>query len=65
MLKKIEIKIPKNIGIHEDSRTKAKTMAVPIQFDIANSGILMLCKITNKKWIPSDEIESITINFKK
>ncbi len=63
--KSLTINIPADATVFADKKTNVKTMALSFVFpqDYTN-GIVSITKLMKFPWQPSQQIESITINFK-
>jgi len=59
----VELTIPKKIGVYEDKKTKAQTVALPFKFLDGTPGVVMVTKLRGGKWKPTEDIVSIQINF--
>lgn len=70
-LKKEKIKEPNfaELTIHEstavftDSKTNARTIALPFRLPDGTSAVLMVCRLKDDVWVPSKEIKSIKITY--
>ena len=60
-----EYKIPDGIAILTDSRTKVKTIGIPINFPSSINGMVGITHLSSEPWNPSEDIESIIIVFKQ
>lgn len=61
---KQEIAIPEDVAVFEDKRTNARSIALPFEFPNGKHGIVIMTRLTKMPWLPSNDIESITIHFK-
>ena len=59
----IELTIPDRLMVHEDPKTKAKTIALPFQLSDGINAALMICRLNESNWNPKEEIKKITITF--
>ena len=59
-----QIIIPKNVSVFKDKKTSANTVAFPFQFLTGEHGILSITRLSPLPWKPSEDIETININFK-
>lgn len=60
-----EIIVPKVISVFQDRKTLVKTVAFPFTFKNGKNGILSITHLDPSSWRPSDDIESIVVNFTK
>ena len=59
-----EIILGKNVKVTTDRNSKTRVVNFPFDFPNGDMGVLIVCKVKNADWIPSDDIVSININFK-
>lgn len=59
-----EIAVPEKLAVNTDKKTGAKSVYFPFQLPDGSNAALCIIKLVKMGWIPSDEIESITIKFK-
>jgi hypothetical protein len=60
-----EIVIPNRLAVLEDKKTKVKTVYFPFQFPDGANGVISITKLKTSPWKPSDDIESVYINYNK
>lgn len=58
-----EIALPEKMSVFVDKKTKARTIALPLEFPDGSHGAVMLCRVKNSDWNPGEMIKSVTINF--
>ena len=51
------------VKVTEDKRTKTRIANFPFEFPDGTRGIVIVCRVKDKPWIPSKDITSININF--
>lgn len=47
-----------------DKKSGARVMSLPFEFPDGTDGIVIICKMTQLPWKPSDEILNLNVNFK-
>lgn len=52
-----------DIAVYADSKTGARTIALPFRLPDKTSAVVMICKLKDEVWMPHKEIKSITINY--
>lgn len=57
------ITIPEKISVFEDKKTLVKTVAFPFTFPNGRNGIISVTHLDPRAWLPSRDINNITINF--
>ena len=62
-VKSAEITIVPNLAVHEDQRTKYKSVAFPFTFSSGENGVLIITRLHKSRFEPEKEIKSIVINF--
>ncbi len=62
--KQEEIIIPNKLSVFTDKRTGARTVAFPFDFPSGKHGVCTVTNLDDKTWQPSDDIETVLINFK-
>jgi hypothetical protein len=63
MLKKIELKIPSEPPVFVDSKTNARSIALPFRLPDGTSAVAIITKLKDDTWIPQKEIKSLVINY--
>ena len=58
-----EIPIPEKISVYEDKKTKARTVALPLDFPDGTHGAVMITRIKNQDWNPGEMVKSVTVTF--
>ena len=62
-MKKLEIKIPKVPHLFVDTKTNARTLALPFKLEDGSDAIMMICRLEDSNWFPEKTIKNITINY--
>lgn len=57
------VEIPKTVSVFEDAKSKARTVAFPIDYPDGSHGVIILTRLKDEVWVPSKSIESIVINY--
>lgn len=57
-----EIIIPEGIKVIEDKKANSHSIFFPFKFLDEVSGLLIITRLEDKRWIPSQDIKSIVIN---
>lgn len=55
---------PADVTVTTDTRSRARVISFPFLFPGGADGALIVCRLKDEKWVPSDEIKDILINFK-
>ena len=58
-----EIVIPTRIGVFQDKKTKAKTIALPFVFPDGTNGVIMVTRLSAAPWIPSDTLVKVNLHY--
>lgn len=63
-----EIQIGPKIKVTRDSKSGARVINFPFEFPSAPEedgarGVIIVCRLQDEEWVPSQNIKSITINF--
>jgi hypothetical protein len=61
----VEIFVPKENIVYVDKRSNAKSCAFQFTFPDGVDGLLTITRMTDKTWIPSNDIKHVSINFGK
>lgn len=63
-MKKQEIKLREDTNVFVDSKTSARTIALPFRLPDGTSSVIMICRMKDEQWEPMKEIKSVIINYK-
>lgn len=58
-----ELTIPNKLATFEDKKTGVRTVSFPFTFPDGTPGIASVTRLRKGPWEPSDDIESVMINF--
>ena len=59
-----QIIVGPNIKTIEDKRSKTRVANFPFEFPNGTRGILIVCRVKDENWKPSNDIKSLNIEFK-
>lgn len=59
------ISVPEKLAIYTDKKTGVKSVAFPFSFPDGNNGIITVTKLVKMGWQPSDDLNTIQLNFKQ
>ena len=62
--KSYEIILGKGLKVTKDKKSGTRVVNFPFEFPDETRGVIILCRVKDDEWVPSEDIESITINFK-
>lgn len=63
-MKKQEIVIKEDTKVFVDSKTNARTIALPFRLKDNSDAVVMVCRLKDEQWEPTKEIKNIIINYK-
>lgn len=52
------------LQVFQDKKTKVHTVAIPVEFPSGFNAIISITRLSPQPWTPSEEIDSLTINYK-
>lgn len=62
--KSYEVILGKGLKVTMDKKSKTRVVSFPFEFPDDTKGVLIMCRIEDEDWIPSNDITSIKIEFK-
>ena len=62
-VKTFETFIGPKVKVHTDPKSKTRVINFPFDFPDDEKGVIIICRLTDEEWIPSQNIKSIAINF--
>jgi len=63
-MKKQEIVIKEDTKVFVDSKTNARTIALPFRLPDSTDAVVMVCRLKDEQWEPVKQIKNIIINYK-
>lgn len=58
-----EIFIGDKVKVIEDKRSSTRVAHFPFEFTDGTNGIMIICRVKDEPWKPSDDIKKITVLF--
>ncbi len=58
-----ELEVLPSTAVFVDTKTNARTIALPFRLPDGTSAVLMVCRLKDETWEPSKQIKSITIIY--
>lgn len=58
-----EILVPLKIATHQDKKTGARSAAFPFVFPDGENGVVIVTRLKDGEWKPSNHIEKITLHL--
>lgn len=62
-LKKQELKVKPDTTVFVDSKTNARSIALPFRLPDTKSAVLIITRLKDEQWEPSKVIKSIMITY--
>lgn len=62
--KSYELIIGKGVKSTIDKHSRTRVVSFPFEFPDETRGVIIICKVKNKDWTPSDDITSLELKFK-
>lgn len=59
-----EVIIGPKVKVVTDKKSGSRVISFPFEFPSDDRGMIIICKIKDEEWFPSEDIDSISINFK-
>lgn len=63
-IKTHEMIIGKNAKVMTERKSHTRVLHIPFEFPDETRGVLIVCKVLDEEWVPYQDIDSVTINFK-
>ena len=64
IVKTYDILIGDNVKVIEDKKSKTRVAHFPFEFPDGTRGIMIVCRVKDENWKPSDSISKLLIDFK-
>lgn len=62
--KSYEVILGKGLKVTQDKKSRTRVVSFPFEFPDESRGVIIVCKVKDEEWVPSQDIVSININFK-
>ncbi len=62
--KSYEVILGKGLKVIKDAKSRTRVVNFPFEFPDDTRGVIIVCKVKDEDWIPSNDIDSKNINFK-
>ena len=62
--KTFEAFIGPKVKVHTDPKSKTRVINFPFDFPNDEKGVIIICRLSDEEWVPSEDIEEIAIKFK-
>lgn len=62
-IKSYEVTLGKGLKVTKDAKSRTRVVNFPFEFPDETRGVMIICKIKDEEWIPSEDIRSINIIF--
>ena len=63
-VKTFEAFIGPKVKVLTDVKSKTRVINFPFDFPNDEKGVIIICRLSDEDWTPSNDIEEITIKFK-